>query len=310
MLALTFLGTSAARPTVERNVSSLALVREGETLLFECGEGTQRQMMRYGVSFALSDVFFTHFHADHFLGVIGLVRTLGLQGREEPLRLWGPKGAKQVLRSAMLLGVERVPYEVVVEEVKPGDVLGEGGRGRRDGYGIHVFATEHGGGSVGYALVENERYGKFDPEQARALGIPEGPLWGKMQRGEEVVLADGRRLTADSVVGPRRPGRKVVITGDTRPCASVVDAAQGADLLVHEATFGEEEKQRARETFHSTARDAAQVALAARARRLVLTHLSARYSISAEELIKEAREVFPNVTAAKDGMTVEVPFAD
>lgn len=310
MLTLTFLGTSAARPTIERNVSSLALVREGETLLFDCGEGTQRQMMRYGVSFALNDIFFTHFHGDHFLGVIGLIRTLGLQGHEGSLRLWGPRGAKQVLRTAMLLGVERVPFEVQIEEVKPGDIIGEDGRGKREGYGIHVFGTEHGGGSVGYALVEHQRYGRFDPDKARALGIPEGPLWGKLQRGEPVVLADGRQLIADSVVGPRRAGRKVVITGDTRPCASVVDAATGADLLVHEATFGEEEKERAKETMHSTARDAAQVALAARVRKLVLNHLSARYSITAEELVKEAREVFPDAVAARDGMTVEVAFRE
>jgi ribonuclease Z len=304
MLALTFLGTSAARPTVERNVSSLALVRDGDTLLFDCGEGTQRQMMRYGVSFALKDIFFTHFHADHFLGVIGLVRTLGLQGRAEPLTLWGPRGAKQVLQQALVLGVERVPFEVKIEEVKLGDRL------EREGYALHVFATEHGGGSVGYALVEAERYGRFDPEKARALQVPEGPLWGNLQRGESIVLADGRQLKADSVVGPKRPGRKVVITGDTRPCATVVDAAQGADLLVHEATFGEEEKERAKETMHSTARDAAQVALAARVRKLVIGHLSARYSISAEELVKEAREVFGETVAAKDGMTVEVAFRD
>jgi ribonuclease Z len=305
MLSLTFLGTSAARPTIERNVSALALQRDGETLLFDCGEGTQRQMMRYGVSFALSEIFFTHFHADHFLGMIGLVRTLGLQGREEPLRLYGPRGAKQVLNNAMLLGVEKVPFGVEIREVKPGAVIGE-----RNGYAITPFATDHGAGSIGYALVESDRFGKFDPEKARALAIPEGPLWGKLQRGETIELADGRKLTADSVVGPRRPGRKVVITGDTAPCASVVDAAAGADLLVHEATFGEEEKERAKETFHSTAREAAQVAKAAQVRKLVLTHLSARYSISAEELVKEAREVFADVAAAKDGLVVDVPFAD
>jgi ribonuclease Z len=310
MLSVTFLGTSAARPTIERNVSSLALTREGETLLFDCGEGTQRQMMRYGVSFALNDIFFTHFHGDHFLGVIGLIRTLGLQARVEPLRLWGPRGAKQVLKGAMMLGVERLPFEVQIEEVKAGDVIGDGGRGTREGYVLRVFATEHGGGSVGYALVENERYGRFDPDKARALGVPEGPLWGKLQRGEAIELPDGRRLTSDVCVTPKRPGRKVVITGDTRPCASVVDAAAGADLLVHEATFGEEEKERSRETMHSTAREAAQVALAAQVRRLVLNHLSARYSITAEELVKEAREVFRETVAARDGMTVEVPFPD
>jgi ribonuclease Z len=313
MLSVTFLGTSAARPTVERNVSALALVREGETLLFECGEGTQRQMMRYGVSFALSEIFFTHFHADHFLGVIGLIRTLGLQARAEPLCLYGPKGGKKILSQAIQLGVERVPFEVEITEVKPGDTIGSGkggNRAPRTAYDIQVFATEHGGGSVGYALREHERRGRFDVEKARAAGIPEGPLWGKLTKGEAIELPDGRRMTPDAFVGPKRPGRLVVLTGDTRPCATVVDAAQGADLLIHEATFGEEEKDRAKETGHSTAREAAQIALAAKARRLVLSHVSARYSISADELVKEAREVFKETTVAKDGMTIEVPFND
>jgi ribonuclease Z len=310
MLSVTFLGTSAARPTVERNVSAMALVREGETLLFECGEGTQRQMMRYGVSFALSEIFFTHFHADHFLGVIGLIRTLGLQARAEPMRFYGPKGAKKLLTQALQLGVERVPFEVQVEEVTPGMVLGEKGKGKREGYDICVFGTEHGGGSVGYALREHERRGRFDVDRARAAGIPEGPLWGKLSKGETVQLPDGRTVGPEGIVGANRPGRLVVFTGDTRPCAAVVDAAQGADLLIHEATFGEEEKERAKETGHSTAREAAQVALAAKARRLVLSHVSARYSISAEELVKEAREVFKETVVAKDGMTIEVPYQD
>ena len=310
MLSVTFLGTSAARPTVERNVSGVAVVREGETLLFECGEGTQRQMMRYGVSFAFSEIFFTHFHADHFLGVIGLLRTLGLQARPEPLFLYGPKGAKKVLGEALKLGVERVPFPVEIAEVKPGDALRTTQHAPRTGYEIHVFATEHGGGSVGYALREHERRGRFDVEKAKAAGIPEGPLWGKLTKGETIELADGRRLTPDDFVGPKRPGRLVVFTGDTRPCAAVVDAAQGADLLIHEATFGEDERERAKETGHSTAREAAQVALAAKARRLVLSHVSARYSISADELVKEAREVFKETVVAKDGLTIEVPFSD
>ena len=310
MLSVTFLGTSAARPTVERNVSAMALVREGETLLFECGEGTQRQMMRYGVSFALSEIFFTHFHADHFLGVIGLIRTLGLQTREEPMRLYGPKGAKKLLSQALQLGVERVPFEVEVQEVKPGDVITGGNRAPRTAYDIHAFATDHGGGSVGYALREHERPGRFDPEKARAAGVREGPLWGKLQRGEAVELPDGRKVVPEGIVSEKRRGRIVVFTGDTRPCAAVVDAAQAADLLIHEATFGEEEKERAKETGHSTAREAAQVALAANAGRLVLSHVSARYSISADELVKEAREVFKETVVAKDGMTIEVPFAD
>jgi ribonuclease Z len=312
MLTVTFLGTSAARPTVERNVSGLAIHREGETLLFECGEGTQRQMMRYGVSFALSEIFFTHFHADHFLGVIGLIRTLGLQGRPEPLFLYGPKGAKKVLTTALQLGVERVPFPVEIVEVKAGDTVGgEGGRGKRDGYDIRAFPTEHGGGpSIGYVLKEQMRRGRFDVEKAKAAGIPEGPLWGKLSKGEAIELADGRRLTADGFVGATRPGRLVAFTGDTRPCAATVDAALGADLLIHEATFGEEERDRARDTGHATAKEAAQVALAAKAKRLVLSHVSARYSMSADELVREAREVFPNVSVAKDGLEVDVPFAE
>src|SRR3979490_1162872 len=199
MLSLTFLHPSGARPPVERNVSAMALVREGETLLFECGEGTQRQMMKYGVSFAFSEIFFTHCHAYRILGVIRGCRTLGLQRRPEPRLLYGPKGAKKVLGEAMQLGVERVPFPVEITEVKPGDAIG-----KRDGYEIRAFATEHGGGSIGYALREFERRGRFDVEKAKAAGIPEGPLWGKIAKGE--------MAGPEGVVGPPRPGRLVVFT--------------------------------------------------------------------------------------------------
>jgi ribonuclease Z len=303
-LKLLFLGTSAARPTAERNVSALVLTRGGETLLFECGEGTQRQMMRYGVTFALGEVFFTHFHADHFLGIIGLVRTLGLQGRTDPMRLTGPKGARKLLGQALALGVERPVFEVEIVEVEPDQVLA------RDGYELKVFGVEHGGGAVGYALVEQNRLGRFNPDRARELGVPEGPLWGKLQRGQAVRLDDGREVTAETIVGAPRPGRKLVYSGDTRPCPATIEMARGADLLVHEATFGEEEKDRAKETAHSTAREAAEVAKLAGVRRLVLTHLSARYSRDPATLADEARAVFPETVVAKDGFEIEVPFAD
>ncbi len=304
MLSITFLGTSAARPTVERSVSAITVAREGETLLFDCGEGTQRQMMRYGTSFALSDIFFTHFHADHYLGVIGLIRTLALQGRTEPMRLYGPKGAKRVLGAAMNVGIERPNFDIAIDELNPGD------RVERKEYDLEVIGVDHGRGAVGYVLREHERLGRFDPEMARELAVPEGPLWGRIHRGETVVLPDGRSVGPSELVGPGRPGRLVVLSGDTRPCESVVAASEGADLLVHDATFGEEEQDRARETGHATAIEAAQVALAARVKRLVLTHLSARYSTNAKVLLEEARSVFDETVVARDGMEIDVPFPD
>jgi len=304
LLKVLFLGTSAARPTVERNVSGLVVTREGESLLFECGEGTQRQMMRNGVTFGLSDIFFTHFHADHFLGVIGLIRTLGLQGRTDPMRLHGPRGAKKVLEKSLQLGVERAQFEVVVEELEAGQTMA------RDGYDLQVFPVEHGSLAVGYALVEKDRLGRFDPDAARAAGVPEGPFWGKLQRGHSVTLDDGRVVGPEGIVSAPRSGRKVVYSGDTRPCAGTIEAARGADLLVHEATFGEEEKERALETGHSTAREAAEVARDSGVRRLALTHLSARYSRDATVLLDEARPVFPETVIAKDGMELDVPFRE
>jgi ribonuclease Z len=304
-LNVLLLGTSAARPTVERNVSSLVVHREGETLMFDCGEGTQRQMMRYGVSFALEDIFFTHLHADHLLGVIGLMRTMSLQGRTEPLRLWGPRGAGRVLRRAESFGFERPTFAIEITEVESAHRL------ERNGYAINVFDVDHrGSASVGYALVEEERKGRFNPDRARELGVPEGPLWGQIHRGLAVTLSDGRVIEPSLLVGPRRPGRKLVVTGDTRPCAATIDAARDADLLVHEATFGDEEAERAVETGHSTAREAARVAKEAGALRLVLTHFSARYSRDATDLEREARSEFANVVVAKDGMEVDVPFRD
>jgi ribonuclease Z len=302
-LSLILLGTSASRPTIERNVASVALVREGETLLFDCGEGTQRQMMRYGVSFSLSDIFFTHFHADHVIGVIGLMRTMALQGRTDPLRLWGPKGAERHLKSAEKFGVDRLTFPVEIAEVDDGKPI------KRKEYAILPFAVDHGPGlALGYSLVEDDRKGRFDPDHARELGVPEGPMWGKIHKGEAVTLPNGNVVQPSQLVGPPRPGRTVVITGDTRPCDATIDAAKNASLLVHEATFGDEEADRAKETGHSTAREAAIVAKRANCKRLLLTHFSARYSRDADELAAQARAEFSDVTIGKDGMTIDVPF--
>jgi ribonuclease Z len=303
-LAVRLLGTSASRPTVERNVASIALVREGETLLFDCGEGTQRQMMRYGVSFALADLFFTHFHADHVIGVIGLLRTMALQGRTEPLHLWGPRGATRMLKRAEDFGMDRLTFSLDVTELEPDQ------RVERADYAIVPFAVDHRGArAVGYLLEEQDRKGRFNPDLARELGVPEGPLWGQIHRGRAVTLDDGRVIDPSVLVGAPRPGRRAVITGDTRPCATTVDAARGADLLVHEATFGNEEAERAVETGHSTAREAGLVARDAGVGALLLTHFSARYSRDASDLGKEARECFEGtVHVGRDGMEIDVPF--
>ena len=302
-MRVTFLGTAAARPTVSRNVSSLTIQREGELLMFDCGEGTQRQMMRFGTGFALDGIFFSHLHADHFLGVIGLLRTLGLQGREEPIELWTPAKTEETLIGAVELGIDRVPFEVRIRGLAPGE------RVQRDGYAIVPFRTRHGGPSLGYALVEDERLGRFDPERARKLGIPEGPLWGKLHRGETVVVG-GNVIRPSELVGPPRPGRRVVYTGDTRPCSATRKIAAGADLLIHEATFGSDEAARAVATGHSTAREAAELAREAEVRRLIVTHISPRYADDPRRLEREAQKVFPDTQAAFDGMTVEVGFPE
>ncbi|HEX6041030.1 ribonuclease Z [Longimicrobium sp.] len=303
-MRITFLGTAAARPTVGRNVSSLILQREGDVMMFDCGEGTQRQMMRFGTGFTFSEIFFTHLHADHFLGVIGLLRTLGLQAREEPVDLWTPRGTMDTLRQAVELGVERVPFEVRITELAPGDTL------RRGVYDVVPYKTSHRGGpSLGYAVVEHPRLGRFNADKARELGIPEGPLWGKLHHGEAVEV-DGRVYRPEDIVGAERPGRRVVYTGDTRPCAGTREHARGADLLIHEATFAQDEADRAGQTGHSTAREAAEIAVSAGALRLAITHFSPRYADDPRTLEREARAVFPDVVAANDGLVIEVPYRE
>jgi ribonuclease Z len=303
MIRVTFLGTAAARPTVGRNVSALCVQREGDLMLFDCGEGTQRQMMRYQTGFSLGSIFVTHLHADHFLGVIGLLRTLSLQGREEPLELYGPRGGRRVLEAAVSLGVERVGFPVVIRELSHGE------RVAREGYDVLAFRAAHGPAALGFALVEHQRLGRFHPERARELGVPEGPLFGKLHRGEPISI-NGRVVRPEDVVGPSRAGRRVVYSGDTAPSADVIEVARHCDLLIHDCTFGEEEAERARETGHTTASEAARVARDAGAKRLVLTHISARYADAPALLEKEATQVFKSAVVAHDGMIVEVPFSD
>ncbi len=303
MIRVTFLGTAAARPTVRRNVAAIALQREGDSFLLDCGEGTQRQMMRYGTGFAVRDIFVTHLHADHFLGITGLLRTMALQGRTDPLRIFGPESSRRTLEQAVSLGVDRVPFPLEIDELRAG------ARVEYDEFDVVAFGVDHGRPAVGYAFMEHERLGRFDVERARALGVPEGVLFGKLHMGETVEV-DGRRIEPADVVGPPRPGRVVVYAGDGRPCRATIEIAKDASLLIHEATFGDEEADRADQTHHSTARGAAALACEAGVRRLYLTHVSARYSDDASTLEAEAREAFPGAIIARDGLSVEIPHND
>ncbi|MCK5489889.1 MAG: ribonuclease Z [Gemmatimonadetes bacterium] len=302
-MRITILGSSSSRPTVRRNVSSVAVQREGEMFLFDCGEGTQRQMMKFGVGFGVREIFISHLHADHYLGLPGLLRTMSLQGREDELVVWGGTGTEGTLRAAIELGGDRLQFPVAVRELPAAEAV------RYDGFEIRAFPVEHIPGSMGLALVEDDRLGRFDVELARRLGVVEGPAFGRLHRGEDVPLESGAVVSAGDVVGPTRPGRTFVFSGDTRPCASTVEAARGADLLIHEATFSDDDLLRARETRHSTAREAATVARQSGVRKLVLTHFSARYSEQAYRLLKEAEAVHPAV-AAEDGLSMELRFAD
>jgi ribonuclease Z len=301
-LDLVFFGTAGSMPTAGRAPSAILLRRGGERLLFDCGEGTQRQMLRSTVGLVdLEEIFLTHYHADHYLGLPGMLKTFALRGRSEPIRIYGPPGLSDLFAALRrIFGNLTFDHELVT--LRPGQQL------LRSGYRIETFAPNHGLAAVGYGLVEETRPGRFDAEAADALGIPVGPERGALQRGESVTLADGRVLTPDLVLGEPRPGRKVVLAGDTAPSAEVVAAARGADVLVHEATFLEDEQERARETLHSTAAEAAEVAREAEVGLLALTHVSNRYS--GPEVESEARAVFPDTVVPRDFDVVEVPYAE
>jgi ribonuclease Z len=302
-LDLVFLGTSASMPTSQRAPAALLIRRGGERLLFDCAEGTQRQLQRSSVGLPdLEEIYLTHFHADHFLGLPGMLKTFALRGREGlELTVYGPAGLRDLFaRLRPFLG--RLPYPLTTVELGPGETL------ERGDYVIETFAVDHGVAAIGYALVEHERPGRFDVAAADALGVPPGRERGILQGGEPLTLDDGRVITPDAVLGPARPGRKVVLTGDTAPSPHVVQAAHKADLLVHEATFGGDEAERAKETLHTTASGAAEVARLADVKLLALTHVSTRYFGS--ELADEAREVFPDTVVPRDFDVIEVPFPE
>jgi ribonuclease Z len=301
-LDLVFLGTAGSMPTGRRSPTALLLRRGGDRLLIDCAEGTQRQLMRSNVGLIeLREVFLTHYHADHYLGLPGMLKTFSLRGRELPITIYGPRGLTDLFAALRrIFGKLTYPYELV--ELQPGDVVDRGD------YRIVTFKVTHGVPALGYALVEEPRPGRFDVATADRLGVPPGPDRGRLQAGEAVALDDGSVVTPDQVLGPPRAGRKVLITGDTAPSLGYLELAQGAELLVHEATFCEEERERAHETSHSTAREAAQVAKAAGVRMLALTHLSSRYF--GPEVLREAREFFADTVVPRDFDVIEIPFPE
>jgi ribonuclease Z len=304
-LYVTLVGTAASVPTAARGTAATLIARGGERWLVDCGEGTQRQLLRSGLGLVDLDLLLiTHLHGDHYLGLPGLLKTYGLRGRERPLRVVGPRGLGRLLGTLKPI-VGRLPFALEVDERDerhPGVVWnGEGCR-------VESFPTRHTVPSLGFALVEDPRPGAFDIAAARARGLEPGPLYGRLQRGEPVVRPDGTVVRPAEVLGPPRAGRRVVVSGDTEPCPGTLEISRGAELLVHEATFLDVERDRARETRHNTAREAAALAREADVGLLVLTHLSTRHA--PRELREEAESEFSRVLVPRDFDQIEVPFAE
>jgi ribonuclease Z len=305
-MRVTFLGTSGAVPTTQRAPSAVLVNREGDRLLFDCGEGTQRQMMRFGTGFDVSHIFVTHLHGDHVLGLPGLIQSLDFNDRSDALAIHVPPRSRDDVRGLVHAAGHQPGFPVRIHEVTPGSVAYAA-----DDFEVRTVETDHRTRSMGFALVEDDRPGRFDRPRAEELGVPVGPKFGRLHAGERVELDDGRVIEPEQVVGDPRPGRRLVYTGDTRPVDAVAEAATDADLLIHDATFADDEHDRARRTGHSTAREAGRVAARAGVRRLALTHLSSRYAGRWERLEREASEAFDGgCFVASDGQTIEVPYPD
>lgn len=295
-LDVVFLGTGGSVPTARRATSCLLIRAGGDRILVDCGEGAQRQMQRSTGLVQVDDLYITHFHADHYLGVPGLLKTYELNGRETPLRIFGPPGLEELF-TALRRIMGKVSYPLELVELSGSSPV------RFETYEIRPFEVEHRVRAFGYALVEDERPGRFDPQEAERLGVEPGPDFARLQAGESV-----NGVEPAQVMGEARTGRKVVITGDTEPCELALVAAHEAELLVHEASFADDEAQRAHETKHSTARQAAKLASDANVRMLALVHISSRYHVGA--VLDEAREEFPGAVAPRDYDVIEIPFPE
>jgi len=299
-LSILFLGTGGSWPTVKRNVTSVALKRAGEIILFDCGEGTQRQFQKSKLSYMqISKIFITHFHGDHFLGIPGLIQTMQLNDRKEPLDIYGPKGMTQLLQQLLSLGYFKPNYKIIAHEIDEGDTI------EFEEYNIEIIRVKHGIPALAYALVEKMRPGKFDKPKALKMGIPEGPLFSKIQQGKTITLEDGRIITSDMILGPPRKGRKIVISGDTKPLDKMITFARNADVLVHEATFDSSLEDVSGEYGHTTAMQAASIAKKADVEKLCLIHISPRY-LDDKILENEAKKIFKNSFVTKDFQEIEI----
>ncbi|HVH00931.1 MAG TPA: ribonuclease Z [Miltoncostaeaceae bacterium] len=304
-LQVSMVGTAASVPTAARGTAATLIARGGERWLIDCGEGTQRQLLRSGLGLVDIDLLLiTHLHGDHYLGLPGMLKTFGLRGRERPLVVAGPRGLYRLLEVLRPV-IGRTPFSVEVEEL---DERYAGVTATGEGYRIEHVPARHTVPSLAFALVEDERPGAFDVAAAQALGVEEGPAFGVLQRGGELTVAGGRTVRPPDVMGPPRQGRTIVVSGDTEPCDAVLEASRRASVLVHEATFLDEERERARETRHSTAREAAALGREADVGLLVLTHLSSRHA--PREVREEAEAEFARVLVPRDFDRVEVPFPE
>ena len=300
---IVFLGTGGSWPSPERNVSAVAVKRGSDVILFDCGEGTQRQFMKSSVSFMqTSKIFISHFHGDHFLGLPGLIQSMALNDRKELLHIYGPEGTKTLVDILIKLGYFTPTYEVVVDDLAPGQVLDF------EEYTVTAGEASHNVPTLFYVLEEKMRPGKFNKPKALELGIPEGPLFAKLQRGETVEHG-GKTFTPDMVLGPARKGRKIVYTGDTMPCQEITKAAKDCDVLIHDSTAAADLEDKANHYGHSSSRQAAETAKEANAGKLFLTHISPRYE-EIEQLEQDAKDIFGNSTVAKDFLEYEVKYKD
>jgi ribonuclease Z len=304
-LEVVFLGTAGSIPTPTRSLPAIAIIRLGELIIFDCGEGVQRQMVKAGIGFnKRTKIFITHMHGDHMLGLPGLIQTMSLLHRDKPLEVYGPCGLKAFIHAVETALRSPPTFPLKLREISQDGLVCD-----EEDYSIHCIQANHTPPSFSYSLIEKDRPGKFYPEKAATLGVPEGILWSRLQQGSAVKLRDGTVVKPEAVVGPPRPGRKIVYSGDTTFSPALVKLAKDADLLIHDCTFDDDLSERAKEDGHSTPSQAAKTARRSNAKRLVLTHISARYK-TAKTLLDQARKVTANVEVADDFMRIQLSLKD